>query len=207
MIHLMRVFKGELSGRLTRFIVWSVLPIGLTVTLALIAYIKASADRLAERDFVAECTEVQRILESRLDDHARILLSGAALFNVSDAVTREEWRIFAQSLKVEKQLPGVQGFGFSLVIPRSELSQHIQKIRSEGFQEYRVRPEGEREVYSSIIFLEPFSGRNLRAFGYDMFSEPVRRAAMERARDTDAAPLTVRRKCIRVIAFSDHIGF
>jgi PAS domain S-box-containing protein len=190
MIHFMRFLREKLSHQLTRLIVWSVLPIGLTVTLALIAYIKASADRLAERDFVAECTEVQRILESRLDDHARILLSGAALFNVSDAVTREEWRIFAQSLKVEKQLPGVQGFGFSLVIPRSELSQHIQKIRSEGFQEYQVRPEGEREVYSSIIFLEPFSGRNLRAFGYDMFSEPVRRAAMERARDTDAAALS-----------------
>ena len=53
-----------------------------------------------------------------------------------------------------------------------------------------MSPEGEREVYTSIIYLEPFSGRNLRAFGYDMFSEPVRRAAMERARDTDAAALS-----------------
>ncbi|MEI7673864.1 MAG: CHASE domain-containing protein, partial [Deltaproteobacteria bacterium] len=48
----------------------------------------------------------------------------------------------------------------------------------------------DREVYSSIIYLEPFSGRNLRAFGYDMFSEPVRRAAMELARDKDAAALS-----------------
>jgi CHASE1-domain containing sensor protein len=31
--------------------------------------------------------------------------------------------------------------------------------------------------------LEPFGGRNLRAFGYDMYSEPIRRRAMERARD------------------------
>ncbi|MEI6785409.1 MAG: CHASE domain-containing protein, partial [Verrucomicrobiota bacterium] len=37
---------------------------------------------------------------------------------------------------------------------------------------------------------EPFSDRNLRAFGYDMFSEPVRRTAMELARDTDSATLS-----------------
>ncbi len=190
MIHIMRFFKSELSGRLTRFIVRSVLPIGMMVTFAVTLYIKASADRLAEMDFVAGCSEIQRILANRLDDHARILLSGAALFNASDTVTREKWRIFTQSLKVEKQLPGIQGLGFSLLIPRSTISQHIQDLRKEGFPEYRVRPEGEREVYSSIIYLEPFSGRNLRAFGYDMFSEPIRRAAMERARDTDAAALS-----------------
>ena len=47
-----------------------------------------------------------------------------------------------------------------------------------------------REIYSSIIYLEPFTKLNLRAFGYDMFSEPVRRAAMERARDLDEAALS-----------------
>jgi signal transduction histidine kinase len=53
-----------------------------------------------------------------------------------------------------------------------------------------VSPNGNRELYSSIIFLEPFSGRNLRAFGYDMLTEPVRRAALEWARDTNDASLT-----------------
>ncbi|MBV5329743.1 MAG: CHASE domain-containing protein, partial [Chlorobium sp.] len=58
------------------------------------------------------------------------------------------------------------------------------------FPDYTVHPSGERELYSSIIYLEPFSGRNLRAFGYDMLSEPVRRAAMEQARDTHDAALS-----------------
>ena len=45
-------------------------------------------------------------------------------------------------------------------------------------------------MYAPIVYLEPFSGRNLRAFGYDMFSEPVRREAMERARDQNVAALS-----------------
>jgi len=55
-----------------------------------------------------------------------------------------------------------------------------------------VNPQGNRDVYTSIVYLEPFSGRNLRAFGFDMYSEPVRRAAMERARDSGEAALSGR---------------
>ena len=80
--------------------------------------------------------------------------------------------------------------GFSVLIPRAELARHVRELRQEGFPEYRLKPDGVRELYSAIIYLEPFTGRNLRAFGYDMFSELVRRAAMEQARDTGAAALS-----------------
>ena len=78
----------------------------------------------------------------------------------------------------------VLGVGFSLAIQPAGLGAHEAEIRREGFPDYAVRPPGERPLYTSIIYLEPFRDRNLRAFGYDMFSEPVRRTAMERARDT-----------------------
>ncbi|MEI7891686.1 MAG: CHASE domain-containing protein [Myxococcales bacterium] len=173
-----------------RYTAWVVLAGGLMITAATILYLKAGLERSAERDFVSLSDELQRVISKRLDDHARILLSGAAFFRASNEVTREKWRIFTQHQQVDKQLPGIQGIGYAHLIPRSDLTQHIQQIRSEGFPEYTVRPEGEREVYSSIVYLEPFVGRNLRAFGYDMFSEPVRRVAMERARDTDSAALS-----------------
>ena len=171
-------------------IAWIVLLVGLMITAAATLYMKSSVEMNAENDFTAHYSEIQEQISARLDDHARILQSGVALFSASDLVTRDKWRIFNQQQKVEKNLPGIQGIGFSLLIPRAELTRHIQKIRSEGFPQYKLRPDGDREVYSSIIYLEPFSGRNLKAFGYDMFSEPVRRSAMERARDTDAAALS-----------------
>ena len=169
---------------------WIVLAVGLMITAAATLYMKSSVERIAEREFTSQCNEIQNKIAYRLDDHARILQSGVALFNASDRVTREKWHIFTQTQKVEKQLPGIQGIGFSLLIPREELTRHIQGIRREGFPKYKLNPDGDREIYSSIIYLEPFSGRNMRAFGYDMFSEPVRRAAMERARDTDTAALS-----------------
>jgi len=169
---------------------WSVLVIGLIITAVATMYVKSSVESIENSQFTYLCNEITSKITERLDDHARILQSGVALFNASDVVTREKWRIFTQQQKVEKTLPGIQGIGFSLLIPRAELTRHIQKIRREGFPQYKLRPDGDREVYSSIIYLEPFSGRNLRAFGYDMFSEPVRRKAMERARDTDTTALS-----------------
>ena len=55
-------------------------------------------------------------------------------------------------------------------------------MRREGFEDFRIRPEDERGEYHSIIYLEPLDRRNRAAVGYDMFSEPVRREAMARAR-------------------------
>jgi PAS domain S-box-containing protein len=171
-------------------IAWIVLVVGLIITLTATLYMKSSVVKKAKVGFTSNCNEIKNTIINRLDDHARILLSGAALFNAYETVSREEWRVFNKAQKVEKQLPGIQGIGFSLLIPPAELSRHLQKIRSEGFPQYKLRPDGVREIYSSVIYLEPFSSRNLRAFGYDMLSEPVRRSAMERARDSDAAALS-----------------
>ncbi|HYE41331.1 MAG TPA: CHASE domain-containing protein, partial [Ramlibacter sp.] len=44
-------------------------------------------------------------------------------------------------------------------------------------------PEGRRDEYHTILFLEPVDDRNQEALGYDMSTEPTRRAAMHRARD------------------------
>jgi len=153
-------------------------------------YTRKGVDASARCEFEFTCNEIRINIKDRLEDSALILYSGAALFNASAAVPRQAWKTFTGNLRVAEQMPGIQGIGFAILIPAEQLDRHIKAIRAEGFPEYRVVPEGERETYSSIIYLEPFTDRNLRAFGYDMFSEPVRRAAMERARDGNTATLS-----------------
>ncbi|MBP7823350.1 CHASE domain-containing protein, partial [Candidatus Gracilibacteria bacterium] len=86
--------------------------------------------------------------------------------------------------------PGIQGIGFSQVIQSEEKENFVTSVRNEGFPDFRITPEGERDIYTSIVFLEPFDQRNKRAFGYDMFSESTRREAMIRARDTGLPALS-----------------
>jgi diguanylate cyclase (GGDEF)-like protein/PAS domain S-box-containing protein len=122
--------------------------------------------------------------------YALILRGGAALFAASTMVQRSEWRAYVETLHASGSVPGIQGIGFAEVIPPEELAAHLERIRGEGFPDYSVRPPGRRALYTAIIYLEPFRDRNLRAFGFDMYTEPVRRAAMDQARDTGAAALS-----------------
>ncbi|MEP3276016.1 MAG: CHASE domain-containing protein [Stappiaceae bacterium] len=112
------------------------------------------------------------------------MLGGVALFNSVGTVTRQTWHKYVETLQLEKNLPGLQGYGFAEYFHHSRKAVHIRRVRSEGFTAFDIYPAGERETYASIIYLEPFRDRNLRAFGYDMLSESVRREAMQRARDT-----------------------
>jgi PAS domain S-box-containing protein len=147
-------------------------------------------DVAAQHEFDDTCSEIQFNVKARINACAEVLYSGAALFNASQSVESEEWRIFISALRLEDQLPGIQGVGFSLIIPREQIALHVNEMRSHGFPHYEIKPPGERKMYTSSIYLEPFSERNLRAFGYDMFHEPIRRAAMERARDGNCAALS-----------------
>ncbi len=167
-----------------------ILIIGLTLTLASTLYTNYNVEALTETEFEMVCNEIELKIATRLHAHAQLLRTGAAFFSASDTVTRQQWREFIKKAKIGENLPGIQGVGFSMIIPKNQLKQHLQNTRNEGFPDYEIKPAGEREVYTSIIYLEPFTDRNLRAFGYDMFSEPVRRKAMEISRDNDIAMLS-----------------
>ncbi len=169
---------------------WLVLLTGLFAA-AYISYgSKTDAEQKAQSEFAFDCDEAVTKIDGRLQAHKQVLLGGAALFDASDSVDRNEWQAYAKRVQIDRHFHGIQGLGFSLLIPKQKLSRHIAEIRQQGFPGYSVHPTGERETYSSIIYLEPFSGRNVRAFGFDMYSEPVRRAAMAQARDTNEVALS-----------------
>ncbi|NJK77909.1 MAG: hypothetical protein HC944_02920 [Nanoarchaeota archaeon] len=113
-------------------------------------------------------------------------MAGAkGLIIASDSVTRDEWKLFIEAQGASERFPGIQGVGLSgIIYGKDNLAIHLEQIRSKGFSEYNVWPEGDRNEYHPVVYLEPFNDRNQRAFGYDMFSEPIRREAMESARSS-----------------------
>lgn len=138
----------------------------------------------AEIRFQAMAKEQREVLLDRMHDYEQVLLGATGLFAASVSVERDEWRAYVNSLRLHQTLPGIQGVGYAVMVPRKDKAAHEAKIRAEGFPAYAIYPPGDREMYSSIVYLEPFTGRNLRAFSYDMYSEPVRHKAMVHAAET-----------------------
>jgi signal transduction histidine kinase len=164
--------------------------LGIIITIFITHFIYTDLKEEIEMEFEFNCKELKAKIDARLKAHSQLLRSGVAFFASSDSVTREEWKNYNINSKFSKNLPGIQGIGYAMIIPKNNLANHIRKMRDSGFPDYNVYPKGDREIYTSIIYLEPFSGTNIAAIGFDMYSESVRRKAMEIARDSDIASLS-----------------
>lgn len=167
------------------WIAWLVLAGSLFLTFIGWRIVESKEQEVMRAQFVARSSDVIERIQQRMQAYEYVLRGGAALFSAAGTVDRRAWHDYVSSLKIDQYMNGIQGVGFAPLIPDSEKEALINRVRKEGYPDFIIFPPGQRSVYTPDIYLEPFSGINLRAFGYDMFSEPVRRAAMERARDTD----------------------
>lgn len=183
------------------------LAISLSITFAVIQYSRQNARENLEAVFDFHVYETIQRIKNRMNSYEQVLKGTRGLFAVKEQVTRKEFKLYIELLQLEKKYPGIQGVGFSLIIPKELLNQHIEEIRKQGFPEYNIRPDTERNNYTSIVQLEPFTGRNLRAFGYDMFSEPIRREAMEKARDNGNAVISGKVKLVQETTEKVQSGF
>jgi diguanylate cyclase (GGDEF)-like protein/PAS domain S-box-containing protein len=173
-----------------RLVGLAVLLVGLALT-GTSAWVTLDAERAADRQrFERRVDEVLSTLRTRMFDHEQLLRAGVGLWAAHPQVDRRQWQAFAERLQLQESYPGVQGLGYVVHLQPEDVAAHEAAIRSEGHPGYQLRPAGQRDAYTAIVYLEPFSGRNLRAFGYDMFAEPVRRAAMETTRDTGQPALS-----------------
>ncbi len=179
----------------------------LAATLLLWVTTREQLNRASKEKFDAEIHEIEERIIRRMELYTNTLSAARGLFAARGVVTRQDWKFFVNSINLQQNYPGIQGIGFSLYVPSSELSKHIADVRKEGFPTYTVHPPGERAGYTPVLYIEPFTGANLKAFGYDTFFDPVRRQAQEKARDTGTAALTGKLTLIQELATNSQPGF
>jgi PAS domain S-box-containing protein len=135
-------------------------------------------------------SNIQSAIEVRMAAYEQVLRSAVGFFYASDTVTKRDWKAYIQTLHLQASYPGIQGLGYSIRLLPHEVNEFTNKVRADGSPDFQVWPTEPRNEFHSIIYLEPSSGRNLRAFGYDMFTEQKRRTAMQRAMDTGEPALS-----------------
>ncbi|WP_081411249.1 CHASE domain-containing protein [Anaeroarcus burkinensis] len=159
------------------------LVVGLSVTWLQVSMMQEREKEVVREEFEIRTGELVAGLERRMLSQAQILLGVAGVFDSSDFVTRSEFQRYYTSLRLGENYPGVQGVGYVELFAANQKEKHIAEIRAQGLADYTIRPAGEREIYSSVVYVEPFNWRNQRALGFDMLLEPIRVKAAMRARD------------------------
>lgn len=151
--------------------------------------------------------DISTAIQNRFDTYIAIARATTGLFAASHEVERDEFHRFVEQMQLRQLYPGIQGVGFAPRISADQKSALVESIQRQGIKDFHIFPEQGRAEYYPIIFLEPLDRRNQAAIGYDMFTEPVRREAMERARDTGLPAASGRVTLIQEIDPEKQTGF
>lgn len=182
-----------------------IIPLFLTYLSWSIANVDTESD--ARRNFDFKISETNQTILKRMHAYEQVLLGGIGLFAASDSVTREDWKIYVENLLINKNFPGILGIGYSYSLRQSDSLKLVKAIQTEGFSNFRIWPEGTREEYTSVIYIEPFNERNQRAFGYDLLSEPLRKSAMLEARENGQTTITGKIAFVKETEYNIQAGF
>ncbi len=169
---------------------------GLVLLLSLLltwgAWNSARSDATADLAFQFEyrTRDLVNTTARRMAVYEQVLRGTRGFLRGSVDIGRRDFADYFQTQNLQEHFPGIQALGIARIVPRTRLAEHEAALRAQGFRSYAVHPRPAGEFATSITHIEPFTGSNLRAFGFDMYSEPVRRAAREAARDSGAAALS-----------------
>jgi diguanylate cyclase (GGDEF)-like protein len=176
---------------------WLIFSLSLFVTVIIWSIATKSAELHTQDLFKFEVSQTISSIEQRMKGYEHMLRGGLGLFKSSEQVNRLEFHNYVSNLQINKYWPGVQGIGYAVMLTPEEKDVFVNTIRLEGYDQFNVFPPGLRDQYSSILYLEPFTARNQRAFGYDMYSEKARHIAMDIARDNGDIAFSAKIKLVQ----------
>jgi PAS domain S-box-containing protein len=140
--------------------------------------------KLAEAQFHGTVGQLATLVQMRLTSFEITLRGGASLFAALKWPSPGHWRSYTDGLALQDRFPSLTGLGFAAYADPEKLSRLQLLIRDSGNGRFSIYPQGRRPQYGPIVYLEPHTPGNLLAIGFDMYSEPVRQAAMRAAMDS-----------------------
>ncbi|MGE0356986.1 MAG: EAL domain-containing protein [Burkholderiales bacterium] len=176
---------------------WVVLAIGVAVSVAAWQWTKSQVEARARASFEESTLEVRNAIQSRLTSYLDVLHGMQGLFHATPGLTRASFHRYVESLGLAHRYPQVRVVTFAPLVRHADRPDFERRVRGDtglfagGHPAFAIRPPGERPEYVPITYLEPIQ-QNLGAFGFDLASEPGRRATVERARDSGRVVATER---------------
>ena len=197
------VRKNKKRGNFPFFVL--LFSIILTIGATVIFYQSAKSKDGAR--FKGSVNRIHFSMENRIGLYVALLKAGRGFIESANNLDRKKYENFIQSLEIEKNYFGAQGIGYSKTVRKDELEKFNALMQSEGFENYKVHPETEKDVFQPVVYLEPFNERNQKAIGFDMASEENRRLAMQKAQESGNAAATSKLILLQETEQDKQFGF
>jgi signal transduction histidine kinase len=169
------------------------LVLGISILITVLVWINFvnTENDLEKSKFQSNSNLLRQSIVDRLKQYEQILYGGKGLFVSSTSVEYDEWKSFVATQEIGERFEGIQGVGHIKHISNdAELTALVDSMHQIGITDFSVFPEGQRDEYYPIVFLEPLDFRNKRAVGYDVYFEDNRRNALDIALSTNTITIT-----------------
>lgn len=164
-----------------------------------------------EDHFKQQAELITTAVEGSLSSLAYSLATLRGLFIASDRVTRTEFGAYIKH--VIPGTKGVAGVSWNQYVHHEERDNFEQEMQAQWYNHFHIKeklPDGSyqpapvRKDYTVITFIEPWL-ENQALLGIDVGVEPVRAAAMERARDTGNLAMTAPLRLLHDVHFTPGV--
>ncbi|WP_336987269.1 CHASE domain-containing protein [Altererythrobacter aquiaggeris] len=164
------------------------------ITIASVFGIERGVMQRERAELESKAQTIAAALERRASANSANLRAGSAMFSSLDTVSESVFRRFVEQLRIDSGYRGADGIGWA---PRLRPAGAANSRTGDLAEEFD--PVITQTTFSTpVTFLLPDSERNRRAVGFDMYSEPVRRDAMDAAarssRPTASGRLTLKQE-------------
>lgn len=174
------------------------MPLVLSCALMVVLFLRTNAGEQARlhQAFQEQSKLMAQTIKGRIALYGGAVKPIERLFAASDSVSREDFANFVDSMASNN--PGIRALSWNPRVSAAERKAYEASMQAEGYAGLVIRERNadnqlvagaSRDHYFPITYIEPLD-QNLRALGYDVASEPLRRNAMQLARDQGSAALT-----------------
>lgn len=163
--------------------------LGLVATVALVLWLKQDLDRNAQLQFDRVTERLESEVKRRFNQPLLGLKGARGMYAANDTISRRQFQAYVESRDLVTELPGIRGFGFIARIARERLDAFVAAERADNAPEFEVHSQGNAADMMIVKFIEPIAG-NHAVFGLDIWPEPIRREAAERAMNTGQPALS-----------------
>lgn len=145
---------------------------------------QAAAHRETMAEFNSEADLVESLVRQRLDALELIMRGGASLMAGESLPSEDQWQSYVAGLDMEQRYSAMVGLGYGPYIDRVDLARFQRDWKERTGQLIDIRPWGVRPEYAPVIYLAPETRATQELIGRDMYVEPVRHEAMQRAMES-----------------------
>ncbi len=145
----------------------------------------------------------EQSIRTDMSSYEEILQGGVGLLQGSDEVTRNDWSNYLKAFGLNERYQSVQSIGYIRLVTPEDAPGLASYMATQGVDTFTISPVADGDtVYAPVTYSQPVASHTPPLYGFNMYSETNRKAAMLHAQKSGKTTIT--RRLVPTIATLDN---